>query len=213
MLPVLFMALTPQPSGALAHLPPEPPDPVVLMRDAFLGVLKQFGVERKVAQDVMGYSTRQHFDDALNMRTFPIYRLSLLPDPIKRSLWESLKRFFGYEADEATNPELERRIAELETAREQEARDREADRARLNELEALVRRLSQPATATPHEERERNEGSPSRFRAVASHVDGGSRGNQGRGATGGHPVQMPGSLPGVGVRGVVVGALLTSAER
>lgn len=133
MVPLFFTILAPQ-NTALANLQPQPPDPIVLMRDAFLSALQQFGVGRKFAQAEMHFKTRQHFDDALNLRTFTVYRLSLLPDEIKRVLWQGLKQFFGYEASEADNPELERRIGELE------AENRELQR-RFDELEALVKRV------------------------------------------------------------------------
>ena len=140
MLPFLFTVVIPK------------TPPIEDVKSIIGAALRRAGWGIKRAADECGYAARQHFERSIESGGC-IARLALLPDDIKRAIYRDLAPLFGVAVGEAHDPELEQRIAELETAREREARDREADRARLNELEALVRRLTQPATAVPHEER------------------------------------------------------------
>jgi hypothetical protein len=132
-----------------------PKRPPIAEVQAIVGAaLKRFGYGIKWAAGECGYAARQHFERSLESGGC-IARLALLPDEIKRAIYRDLGPLFGVSAAAADNPELEKRIADLEAERDREAREREADRQRLNELEAIVRRLSQPASPQqPHEERQ-----------------------------------------------------------
>lgn len=109
----------------------------------------QWGIKR--AADECGYAARQHFERSLDAGGC-IARLALLPDDIKRAIYRDLGPLFGFASAEAANPELEKRIADLEADLEKQARDREALQTRFNELEELVRRSLKPASPQPHEE-------------------------------------------------------------
>lgn len=140
MLPFLFTVTVPKAA------------PVEAIRDAIASVLVRFRLPIKAAAFEM-QMPRQNLERSLRDYGPSVARLAMLPQDVKRSIWQALKPFFGYDAAEADNPELEQRLADLEAAREREAREREALQERFNELEALVRRLSRPAsTDTPHEE-------------------------------------------------------------
>lgn len=115
------------------------------------GALRRFHWGIKRAADECGYAARQHFERSLDSGGC-IARLALLPDEIKRAIYRDLGPLFGFAAAEAANPDLEKRIADLEADLERQARDREALQERFNELEQLVRRAL-PASTEPHEER------------------------------------------------------------
>jgi chaperonin cofactor prefoldin len=118
------------------------------------GVLKRFQRGIKWAASECGYAARQHFERAIENDNL-IERLARLPEDMKRAIYRDLGPLFGVSAAAAENPELEKRIADLEAERDRDAKEREALQERFNELEALVRRLAQPASPQqPHEERQ-----------------------------------------------------------
>jgi len=114
------------------------------------GVLRRFQRGIKWASDECGYAARQGFERSLDNGGV-IARLVLLPDDIKRALYRDLGPLFGVASDEAANPELEKRIADLEADLEKQAAEREADRTRLRELEDLVLRRLAPESPQQHE--------------------------------------------------------------
>ena len=114
--------------------------------------LRRAGWGIKRAADECGYAARQHFERSIESGGC-IARIALLPDDIKRAIYRDLGPLFGFAAAEAANPELEKRIADLEAELVREATEREADRRRLTELEDFVRRNLTPASPQqPHEE-------------------------------------------------------------
>lgn len=132
---------------------PTPKVPPIEDVKAIVGsVLKRFGYGIKWASDECGYAARQHFERSLDNGGV-IARLALLPDEIKRALYRDLGPLFGYEANEAVDPKIEKRIADLEAERDREARERESLQKRFTELEDFVRRSLTPASPQqPHEE-------------------------------------------------------------
>jgi chaperonin cofactor prefoldin len=140
MLPFLFTVAVPKPTYAGE------------VRAVVGSALKRFQRGIKWASDECGYAARQHFERAIGDDNL-IERLARLPDDVKRAIYRDLGPLFGFAAAESLDPEIEKRIADLELERDREAREREALQERLNELERLVRPLLQPASPQPHEER------------------------------------------------------------
>lgn len=140
MLPFLFTVAAPKPTYAGE------------VRSIVGSALMRFQRGVKWAAQECGYAARQHFERAISDDNL-IERLARLPDDVKRAIYRDLGPLFGFAADESLNPELEKRIADLELERDREAREREALQERLNELERFVRPLLQPASPQPHEER------------------------------------------------------------
>lgn len=118
------------------------------------GTLCRFHITDDSAAFAMGWNHRQRWQASLAKGGGQIARLAMLPVSVKRELWLRLRPVFGFEAAESDNPELEKRIADLEAERDREAKEREAMQKRLNELDDFVRRQFQPVSPQqPHEER------------------------------------------------------------